>query len=95
MDTVLDVKKGHPMNTIISLVVPLFLGVIVAGIVFAALTHKTLPFIGSPRASLIALLVVGMAMCTGGIGRAERGVQGHRSSLEHFNVKLILLPVSR
>ena len=61
--------KGNTMNTFTNLFMPLFLGVVVAVIVVAALSGKTLPLIGSPRASLVALLVVGMAMCMGGIGQ--------------------------
>ena len=61
--------KGNTMNTFTNVLMPLFLGVGVAVIVFAAIAGKMLPLIGSPRASLVALLVVGMAMCTGGIGQ--------------------------
>ena len=70
--------KGKPMNTFINLLLPLFLAVLVAVIVFAALTGKTLPLISTPRASLIALLVVGMAMCMGGIGQV--GASGRWAS---------------
>ncbi len=70
--------KGNTMNTFSNLLMPLFLGVVVAGIVFAALIGKTLPLIGSPRASLVALLVVGMAMCVGGIGQV--GASGRWAS---------------
>ncbi|HSL45389.1 MAG TPA: hypothetical protein VK897_18290 [Anaerolineales bacterium] len=61
--------KGNTMNTFTNVLMPLFLGVVVAVIVFTTLAGKTLPLIGSPRASLVALLVVGMAMCMGGIGQ--------------------------
>jgi hypothetical protein len=61
--------KGNTMNTFSNLLMPLFLGVVVAVIVFAALTGKTLPMISSPRASLVALLIIGMVMCMGGIGQ--------------------------
>jgi hypothetical protein len=70
--------KAQTMNTFTSLVVPLILGVVVAVIVYASLTGRKLPLIGSPRASLIALLVVGMAMCTGGIGQV--GASGRWTS---------------
>jgi hypothetical protein len=70
--------KGNTMNTFSSLLMPLFLGVVVAGIVWAALSGRTLPLIASPRASLVALLVVGMAMCMGGIGQV--GASGRWAS---------------
>jgi len=57
------------MNSFTSIWMPLLLGGVVAVIVFAGLSGKSLPLINSPKASLIALLVVGMAMCTGGIGQ--------------------------
>jgi len=70
--------KGNTMNIFNSVMVPLFLGVVVVGIVFAAFNGKTLPLIGSPRASLIALLIVGMAMCVSGIGQV--GASGRWAS---------------
>jgi len=70
--------KGNTMNTFSNLLMPLSLGVVVGVIVFAALTGKMLPLIGSPRASLIALLIVGMAMCIGGIGQV--GASGRWAS---------------
>ncbi len=70
--------KGNTMHIFNSVMVPLFLGVVVVGIVFAAFNGKTLPLIGSPRASLIALLIVGMAMCVSGIGQV--GASGRWAS---------------
>jgi len=61
--------KGNVMNSFTSVWFPLVLGVVVAIIVFTTIAGKPLPLINSPKASLIALLVVGMAMCTGGIGQ--------------------------
>ena len=61
--------KGKTMNTFSNVVVPLFLGALVAGIVYASLNGKTIPMIGSARSSLVALLLMGMAMCTSGIGQ--------------------------
>ena len=66
------------MNIFTSIWMPLILGGVVAVIVFAALSGKPLPLINNPKASLIALLVVGMAMCTGGIGQV--GVSGRWTS---------------
>ena len=70
--------KGNSMNSFTSVWMPLILGGMVAVIVFAGLNGKSLPLINSPKASLIALLVVGMAMCTGGIGQV--GVSGKWAS---------------
>jgi hypothetical protein len=70
--------KGNSMTIFPGFIMPLLMGVLVAIIVFAALTGKVLPLIASPRASLIALLVVGMAMCAGGIGQV--GVSGRWAS---------------
>jgi len=54
--------KGKTMNTFSHLILPLLLGLVVAVIVFAAIYEKNLPLISTPRASLIALLVVGMVL---------------------------------
>jgi hypothetical protein len=59
--------KGNTMNVTQNILVPVFLGVVAAGIVYASLTGKQLPLIPGPRAALIALLVIGMAMCAPGI----------------------------
>lgn len=61
--------KGSTMNITNSFIVPAALGLLSAGIVFAALTGKSLPLISGPRAALIALLIIGMAACMGGIGQ--------------------------
>jgi hypothetical protein len=70
--------KGKTMSVTSSIIVPLFLGLVVAGIVFASQAGRSLPLISTPRASLIALLVVGMAMCMGGIGQV--GASGRWTS---------------
>lgn len=49
--------KGKPMNFFTSILMPLFLGIIVAVIVLTALMGKRLPLISRPHASLVALLV--------------------------------------
>ncbi len=71
--------KGNTMNIASNFLVPLILGLVCAGIIYATLTGRTLPLISGPRAALIALLIVGMAMCyAGGIGQV--GVSGHWAS---------------
>jgi hypothetical protein len=70
--------KGNNMSITSNLIVPLALGLVCAGIVYSTLAGKTLLFISSPRAALIALLVVGIAACMGGIGQV--GVSGRWAS---------------
>lgn len=47
----------------------IILGILAAGLVFAVLTGRRLPLITNERVALIVLVVLGMAMCTNGIGR--------------------------
>jgi hypothetical protein len=47
----------------------IILGILAAGLVFAVLTGRRVPLISSERVALIVLVVLGMAMCTNGIGR--------------------------
>ncbi len=67
--------KGKTMS---NQMMPIVLGLIAAVIVFATATGRTLPLINSPKAALIALLIVGMAACTGGIGQV--GASGRWAS---------------
>jgi hypothetical protein len=71
--------KGTMMNGIISFILPLILGLACVGIISATMTGRTLPLIASPRAALIALLIVGMAMCAGG-GIGQVGASGRWAS---------------
>ncbi len=61
-----------------ALVLPVVLGIVIAVIAYAALTGKQLPLINGPRAALIAILIVGVAMCMGGIGQV--GASGRWAS---------------
>lgn len=70
--------KGNTVTVTNHLIVPLALGLVCAGIVYSTLAGKTLPLISSPRAALIALLVIGMAACMGGIGQV--GASGRWAS---------------
>jgi hypothetical protein len=71
--------KENTLSNTNSLILPLILGITAAVVVYAALSGKQLPLIGGPRAALIALLIIGMAMCTlGGIG--EVGASGKWAS---------------
>ncbi|HVN55131.1 MAG TPA: hypothetical protein VMT46_12435 [Anaerolineaceae bacterium] len=61
--------KATTFSTGSALVLPLVLGIIIATITYATLTGKHLPLVNSPRAALVAILIVGLAMCSGGIGQ--------------------------
>lgn len=62
--------KGNTMNLTTNLIAPLALALVCAGIVIASLAGKQLPLISSPRAALVALLLLGMTLCAlGGIGQ--------------------------
>ncbi|MBI5671152.1 MAG: hypothetical protein HZC41_24410 [Chloroflexi bacterium] len=51
--------------------IPAVLGILAAILIFFVLTNRPLPLITSDRAALIALVVIGFAMCAiGGSGRA-------------------------
>ena len=59
------------------------LGILAALLVFMVLTGRKVPLLASDRAALLALVVIGMAMCAqGGIGRvAAAGAWGHPFSI--------------
>lgn len=61
----------------------LLIALLLAGIVFAFATGRRLPLIGSARGTMIAVLVLGFAMCTiGGSGRiAATGEWTHPLSI--------------
>lgn len=52
------------MPTTLSLIL---FGALSAGAAYAGITGTKLPLLSSPRAALIALLIVGMAMCSSGM----------------------------
>lgn len=53
-----------------SLIFPLVLGIILYALIFAMLSGASIPLLNSPRAGMIAVLILGMAACAlGGIGR--------------------------
>lgn len=65
----------------------ILLGLLSAGVVTAALTGTRLPLLGSDRAALIALLLLGMSMCALGMQTVRYGW------LNPFNLAGILLGV--
>jgi hypothetical protein len=59
----------NPIQLTQSLFAPLALALACAAIVAATLAGRPLPLINGPRGALLALLILGMAACTGGIGQ--------------------------
>jgi uncharacterized membrane protein HdeD (DUF308 family) len=71
------------------------LGVLVALLVLATLTGRKIPFITSERAALIVLVVLGMAMCTRGIGRiAALGEWAHPLSILGMLIGVLILVIA-
>jgi hypothetical protein len=67
-------------------------GVLAALLVFAVLTGQKIPLIGSEKISLIVLVVLGMAMCTNGIGRvAATGAWMHPLALLDILLGVVIL----
>jgi hypothetical protein len=60
--------KETAVSSLNGQIVPLLLGVLVVGIVVATVSGKSLPLLNSPKAAMIAVLVIGLAMCAPGIG---------------------------
>ena len=53
-------------------IITLVLGVLAAGVVFLVLTGRGVPIVGNGAGALLALGLIGMAMCTlGGIGPTQ------------------------
>lgn len=47
----------------------ILLALLIVAVVFITVTGKKVPVLSNPRAAMVAVLVLGMAMCTNGIGR--------------------------
>lgn len=67
--------RGNTMSNIQNVLIPLVLGVVAIGIIYTHQTGKVLPLISGPRATLVALFIVGFAMCAFGIKQVA--VSGH------------------
>jgi len=61
------------------LILPILLGLMIAAIAYANVYNKSLPFISTPKAALIAILIVGMTMCALG-GISQVGASGKWAS---------------
>ena len=70
--------RGSTMSSIQNIFIPLVLGVIAVGIIYTHQTGKALPMISGSRASLVALFIVGFAMCAFGIKQVS--TSGHWNS---------------
>ncbi len=73
------------------------LGVLALVVVVAVITGRKLPLINTERAGLIALLVIGMAMCTaGGIGKTINATVGwvHPINLLGYVLGALILVVA-
>ena len=52
-------------------IVATFIGLVIAAIVWATMANTPIPLLGSDRAALVSVVVLGFAMCiTGGLGAA-------------------------
>lgn len=77
-------------------VITVALGIGGALLVFAVLTNRSIPLISSDRVALIALVVIGMAMCAqGGIGRvAAASAWAHPLSIIGYVLGIVILTVA-
>jgi hypothetical protein len=73
----------------------LLIGLLFAAVVFVAVSGRRVPLISSPRAAMIALLALGMAMCTvSGINRvAALGQWGHPLAILGYLIGAAILLV--
>ncbi|HEX6306434.1 MAG TPA: hypothetical protein VFZ76_19700 [Anaerolineales bacterium] len=73
----------------------ILLGILAAALVFAVLSGRKVPLISGERAALIVLVVIGMAMCTNGIGRvAASGAWTHPLSILGYLLGALILVVA-
>jgi hypothetical protein len=87
--------KATEMSWMGSTMTSAVLGVLVALLVLATLTGRKIPFITSERAALIVLVVLGMAMCTRGIGRvAALGEWAHPLSILGILIGVLILVIA-
>jgi hypothetical protein len=64
--------KTNTMSTSVTNLAVIALGIFAALLVFAVLTGRKLPLLSSDRSALLALVLIGLLMCSqGGIGRVS------------------------
>lgn len=73
----------------------IILGTVAALLVFAVLTGRKVPLLSSDRAALLALVVIGMAICSqGGIGRvAASGAWLHPLSIAGYLLGAVIIVI--
>lgn len=70
------------------------LGTLALGILILALTGAKVPLLSNLRISLIVFIILGMAMCTSGIGRvAATGAWTHPLSIVGYGLGVLILVV--
>ena len=73
----------------------LVLGVLATLLVVGTLVGRKVPFISGERAALIVLVVLGMTMCTRGIGRvAAQGAWTHPLSILGYVLGALMLVIA-
>ena len=86
--------RGNTMSNIQNILIPLVLGVLAVGIIYTHQTGKALPFISGSRATLVALFIVGFAMCAFGIMQvAESGRWASPMAIVGYLLGAIILVV--
>ena len=87
--------KANAISSTGSSTTTILLGILAAALVFAVLTGRKVPLISSERAALVVLVVIGMAMCTNGIGRvAAAGAWTHPLSVLGYLLGALILVVA-
>lgn len=70
------------------------LGTLALGVLILALTGAKVPLLSNLRISLTAFIILGMAMCTSGIGRvAATGAWTHPLSIVGYGLGVLILVV--
>jgi peptidoglycan/LPS O-acetylase OafA/YrhL len=70
--------RGNAMSNLQNVLIPFVLGAIAVVIIYTHQTGKVLPLISGPRATLVALFIVGFTMCAFGIKQVS--TSGHWAS---------------
>ncbi|MGE5251496.1 MAG: hypothetical protein ACM3QS_14940 [Bacteroidota bacterium] len=87
--------KANTVSTGGTNLVVIVLGILAALLVFAVLTGRKVPLLTSDRAALLALVVMGMFICSqGGIGRvAASGVWWHPLSIVGYVLGAVIIVI--
>jgi hypothetical protein len=86
--------KTNTLSTSSTNVSVILFGILAAALVFAVLTGRKVPLLNNERAALIALVVIGMGMCTAGIGRvAASGAWLHPLAMVGYLLGVAILVI--